>query len=207
MKRSIILINLLILSSITYIASQGNEKNYAHCNLNQFNNSGVTGVVKFSQLNTGGDVTIEGDITKVPKNATQKNGFHIHVNAITGLDCNTAGAHFNPDNVDHGGPTDQIRHVGDLGNISSDSDGEAEWSTTDSKISLVSGNANNIIGKSCVLHSGEDDLGRGQPSDESKLSGNSGTRLACGTIVITETGIRYITASFILVLAILGMFF
>lgn len=32
-------------------------------------------------------------------------------------DCLTAGGHYNPYNVDHGGPTATERHEGDFGNV------------------------------------------------------------------------------------------
>lgn len=33
------------------------------------------------------------------------------------------GAHFNPNNMTHGAPEDEIRHAGDLGNIVANADG------------------------------------------------------------------------------------
>lgn len=38
-----------------------------------------------------------------------------------------------------------------------------------------------MLGRSVVVHAGEDDLGHGNSAD-SKTTGNSGARLACGVI-------------------------
>lgn len=83
--------------------------------------------------------------------------------------------------MNHGGPTDEIRHVGDLGNIYAEENGVAQISLTDSKISLTG--PNSIIGRAIVVHSDSDDLGRGGFSD-SLTTGHAGTRLGCGVIGI-----------------------
>lgn len=42
-----------------------------------------------------------------------------------------------------------------------------------------------VIGRSCVCHADEDDLGRGGHSD-SLTTGHAGARLACGVIALSD---------------------
>ena len=50
--------------------------------------------------------------------------------------CASAGSHFNPFSKMHGAPTDTSRHVGDLGNIQSNAQGEAKFTIEDSLVTL-----------------------------------------------------------------------
>jgi Cu-Zn family superoxide dismutase len=92
--------------------------------------------------------------------------------------CTTAGPHYNPFNKDHGGRDSDVRHVGDLGNVQSDDEGNAKYQHD---VDLMLMGMYSVVGRSCVLHEGEDDLGKGGFSD-SKTTGHSGSRVACGVI-------------------------
>ena len=139
------------------------------------NNSGVKGVVKFVQP-SGGKTRVVAEITGLPEG---DHGFHVHQfgNLIEG--CKTAGPHFNPHGKDHGGPNDEERHVGDMGNVTAGSDGVAKIDYEDALISLSG--ENSIIGRAVVVHADPDDLGKGG-HDDSKTTGHAGARLACGEI-------------------------
>ena len=63
--------------------------------------------------------------------------------------CVSAGSHFNPDGKKHGGPGDDERHAGDLGNVEADANGTANINITDKQIPLTG--ANSIIGRSVVV--------------------------------------------------------
>jgi Cu-Zn family superoxide dismutase len=139
----------------------------------------IQGTVNFTQLNSNMGVLVSGKICGLEPNS--KHGFHIHQYGDLSGGCATAQGHFNPFNKTHGDRIDRIRHVGDLGNIEVGDDKCAEFHFEDPIISLDVTSKRGILGRACMLHSGQDDLGRGNNAD-SKVTGNSGTRLGCGVI-------------------------
>lgn len=86
----------------------------------------------------------------------------------------SAGPHFNPKNLEHGGPDAAVRHAGDLGNIEADASGVAKVNITDKQVSLIGDNS--VIGRTLVVHADKDDLGVGG-HELSKTTGNAGARL------------------------------
>ncbi len=133
----------------------------------------VAGTVTFTK--EADKIRVVADITGLKPG---KHGFHIHeYGDCTADDGSSAGGHFNPDNENHGAPTDSVRHVGDLGNIEAGEDGNAHLEITDSLLSFSG--PHSIIGRGVIVHGGEDDL-------TSQPSGNAGPRVACGVIGIAK---------------------
>ena len=92
-----------------------------------------------------------------------------------------AGGHYNPFSQTHGGPDDEIRHVGDLGNIfTSDGVSPTSIDVVDEVITLFDADEG-IINRTLVVHAGEDDLGDGGAPD-SNTTGNAGGRVGCGIV-------------------------
>ncbi|XP_008577213.1 PREDICTED: copper chaperone for superoxide dismutase [Galeopterus variegatus] len=132
----------------------------------------VQGVVRFLQL-TPERCLIEGTIDGLEPGL---HGFHVHQYGDLTNNCSSCGDHFNPDGTSHGGPQDSDRHRGDLGNVHADAEGRAVFRIEDEQLKVW-----DVIGRSLVIDEGEDDLGRGG-HPLSKITGNSGNRLACGII-------------------------
>ena len=168
-------------SEETTIESENQISKSAICILFPHGDSKVTGLVSFHQKNYLSETNIVANVSNLNPNSLH--GFHIHKYGDLTNGCITAGPHFNPLNKTHGGPDDEERHVGDLGNIKTDEKGFGYLATTDKLVTLFG--INSIIGRSCVVHGGTDDLGRGG-NDESKKTGNAGCRLACGVIGLSD---------------------
>lgn len=137
----------------------------------------IKGIVYFTQ-NKDDHVEIELNLSGLKKN--HSHGFHIHEYGDMSDSCESMCAHFNPYGKSHGGPKDSHRHIGDLGNIVTDANGNAKYKFQDSAIKL-SGTKCNIIGRGLVIHADTDDLGRGN-DETSKTTGNAGKRIACAVI-------------------------
>jgi len=103
-------------------------------------------------------------------------GFHIHENGSCDDMGKAAGGHFNPAGAEHGflpGDGREKSHLGDMGNIEIDDEGNGSLVLYMPGLSLSEGDSN-ISGKAVILHAKEDDFG--QPT------GNAGGRIACGII-------------------------
>lgn len=123
-------------------------------------------------------VKVSIDLTGFEPNTTH--GFHVHETGDLSKGCDSMCAHLNPFANTHGGRDDKIRHVGDLGNITVDLMGNVKMEFTDDQIKLR-GLESNIIGRGLIIHADPDDCGKGN-NDTSKLTGNSGKRIACAII-------------------------
>ena len=137
----------------------------------------IKGTVVFRQKKDG-HVEIELNLSGLKKN--HSHGFHIHEYGDMSDSCESMCAHFNPYGKTHGGPDDSNRHIGDLGNIETDANGNARYIFKDSAIKLT-GTKCNIIGRGLVIHADTDDLGCGNNA-ASKITGNAGKRIACAVI-------------------------
>ncbi|KAF2015616.1 hypothetical protein BU24DRAFT_421912 [Aaosphaeria arxii CBS 175.79] len=143
--------------------------------------SNVKGTVTFEQASENEPTTVTWNITGNDANAER--GIHVHTFGDNTNGCTSAGPHFNPHGKEHGAPSDENRHVGDLGNFKTDGQGNGQGSVQDKLIKLIG--SESIIGRTVVVHSGTDDLGKGGHED-SKKTGNAGGRPACGVIGISN---------------------
>lgn len=165
----------LIILFVSLILLEFTHERKARCFMVPDKDSGVSGEVNFEQANEYMPV----EITIKVFNAKSIHGFHIHEKGNIDGGCMSAGTHFNPLSKNHGSPNSTERHMGDLGNIKSEDGKTIKHSFNDTQISLFGNNS--IVGRACVVHAEEDDLGLGE-NEESLRTGNSGYRLACGVV-------------------------
>ena len=143
-----------------------------------FDGNKVKGTVRFTENLEENIVKINIDISGLGKN--KLHGFHVHEYGDVSDKCMSMCSHFNPYGKKHGGPNSTERHVGDLGNIRSDADGNAKYEMSD-KVIKLRGNKSNIVGRGLIIHADEDDLGMGGKPD-SLTTGHAGLRIACAVI-------------------------
>jgi Cu-Zn family superoxide dismutase len=142
----------------------------ATANLQPRSDSTVSGTATFRQAEGGVAAHVE-----VHGAQPGEHGVHVHEKG----DCSdpkaqSAGGHFNPNaGAHHGGPQTDVRHGGDLGNMTVDASGNGTLDVTVKDLSLTG--ANGIVGRAVVVHEKADDL-------KSDPAGNSGGRFACGAI-------------------------
>lgn len=108
-----------------------------------------------------------------------EHAIHLHETAdCSSPDGSSAGGHWNPTSQPHGAwGSETGYHKGDIGNFTADADGNAtvEFSSDQWCIGCDD-ETKNIIGKSVIIHAGEDDL-------TSQPSGAAGARVSCAGII------------------------
>jgi Cu-Zn family superoxide dismutase len=144
----------------------------ATANLESKSGSMVTGTATFEKKGTEVTLTLE-----VRGATAGLHAAHIHaVGDCSSADGMSAGGHWNPTTADHGKWGGAAHHLGDLGNLTVAADGTAKMTLATDKWSIGTGSANDVVGKSVVVHAMPDDF-MTQPT------GNAGGRQACGVIV------------------------
>ena len=156
--------------------TEAQETTIAQCELQH--SDSVKGSILLIQA-PGTPTLIKGTITGLQPG---EHGFHIHEFGDMSDGCRSMGAHYNPDGVDHGHLGDG--HVGDLGNITADENGQAKFTIRADRVDLIGDRS--VVGRGIVVHADKDDLGKGG-DDESLKTGNAGDRLACGVITLRST--------------------
>jgi Cu-Zn family superoxide dismutase len=158
---------------VTGCKSGGASGRHAMAELSPASGSEVRGTVHFYETSKG--VRVVANISGLKPGL---HGFHIHDKGdCSAPDASSAGGHFNPGGMKHGGPNDAQRHAGDFGNITADASGKATFKTVDSHIGFDG--PNSIIGRGVIVHANPDDLVSQTPTP-----GNAGPRVACAVIKV-----------------------
>ncbi|KGR76045.1 superoxide dismutase family protein [Ureibacillus sinduriensis] len=129
------------------------------------------------ELTEGTDgILISLGLTKLSEG---EHGIHIHeVGKCEKPTFESAGAHFNPLEKQHGFDNPKGPHLGDLPNIEPEEDGTVQLEFVAKNITLEPGMENSVLdgdGSAIIIHEGPDDY-------KTDPAGNSGARIACGVI-------------------------
>ena len=148
------------------------EGNFAESMIDGKSGSELSGMAIFVEVD--GEVTVTVDIEKA---APGTHAAHLHeFGDCSAEDGSSAGGHWNPSTEDHGKFAEEHFHLGDLGNIEVDENGYGSLTLTTDLWSLGTGDDNDVVGLSIVIHAGADDFST-QPT------GAAGGRIGCGVVV------------------------
>jgi Cu-Zn family superoxide dismutase len=180
MKKTTITLSLSIAALLSAAcAGSGSPGPRAEARLEARSGSSVTGTVMFTAI--GDKLRVEARVSGLTPG---EHGFHVHESGdCSALDAASAKGHFNPASKSHGHHGGMERHAGDMPNLMADASGNASFTVDVAMLSLGT-DANGILNRSVVVHADPDDY-KTQPA------GNSGKRVACGTIRGTTSAGSY----------------
>ena len=157
-----------------------------------FNQKNIKGSVTFHQCRNSEFVLVIINLYDLPP--LKERAIHIHEYGDETDGCIALGGHWNPYNENHGSIHLRTRrHAGDLiNNICPDRNGKFYYAYKDFLLKLHGNINESIIGRSVVIHDGQDDLGQGGKINgkvvnkrvhaESLRTGNASSRMACAII-------------------------
>lgn len=139
--------------------------------------SGITGTAELIEVEEGVKVVV--DVKHVEPGF---HGVHIHeVADCSAPDASSAGDHFNPEGHPHALPSDERRHLGDLGNlVAVGKHGEGRLEVVIPGATLEPGASTSLLNRALVVHA-DRDTGE-QPS------GDSGARVGCAELTQDAAG-------------------
>ena len=148
----------------------------ANVTLSGCSGSEMLGTVQFTE--SRGIVKMTAEMSNVNQGM---HGFHIHaVGDCSAADGKSAGGHWNPTEVEHGKWGTPPFHKGDIGNFEADKNGKGSIQLKTDLWCIGCGDEmKDIVGKSIIVHAGEDDC-------TSQPSGAAGARIACGVIEMAK---------------------
>lgn len=154
----------------------GDQPVKAEAELSAADGTKLEGKATFTQEPDGVRVVLE--IEDAPPG---KKGVHVHTRGdCSDIKGESMGPHFAPKLERHALPSEGAeRHLGDLGNIVVEADGEGRLEIKVPDATLGPDDGSSFLGRSLIVHSGEDTGSSVQPS------GGSGTPMACGVIKST----------------------
>ena len=139
------------------------------------NDSGVTGTATFTLSDDQVVLTLS-----IAGATSGQHAFHLHeIGDCSAPDGTSAGGHWNPTGQNHGRWGTDPFHLGDVANIEIAEDGTGTLTVATNLWSLGTGAANDVVGRSIIVHAGVDDF-------TTQPTGAAGGRIGCAVIQLVE---------------------